>query len=148
MTKVSVIALPIIYLFGGLSQAENEGSQIKVMAPFQPKAIGEIPEGWEVVVKSEKQTQKQEVVLRSGKVIEVEVAPFELRPKSDSKEVFAIKDPGFLEGESAEKKVTIEALLKEQGDILEVSEVELEKALSRLDALLKTLPLSEPLEGK
>lgn len=142
----------IIFLLGAIvmslangSYGQENSTEVKIISPFNPKVIGMVPEGWRVVANNGK-SQKQQVALRSGRLIEVEVAPFELVPESDSKEVFAIKDPGFLDSTNGDKKVTLEALLKEQSDALEMSEIELEKALGRLDALLKTLPLSEPLE--
>ncbi len=127
--------------------SEEQAGEVKVVSPFKPKAIGLIPEGWEVVPKEEVEAKKKVVVLKSGEKVSLHLKPFELRPKADAKRVFAVRDPGYLLAgqQDGQASATLEGLLRQQQEALSRNEEGLTEALTRLDALLKTLPLSEPL---
>lgn len=119
------ITFLLLFFCGGFALADEKKE-------FQ--VLGEVPEGWEVVVLSEAPAIEKWVELKNGEKRKILLKPYSLRPKTDEGAQFSVADPLKAAGQK------LDEVLANQNLNLSSSEQDLATMLSRLKQLLRTLP--------
>jgi hypothetical protein len=112
-------------------EGEGPGGQPRLFEPYNPKASGKAPEGWEMKILEGSQVENT-TVLEGKKEIKVTVPAYELVP-SKIEGVAVITDPGFDPKLATAQKETIGAILT----LYSEEAVELQEKLEKVTAALE-----------
>jgi hypothetical protein len=118
--------------------------QVELKASFPAKVLSHTPDGWRLEKSEHAPTFHEEVTLRPGKTISLNISPHILAPASDGMNTFAVVEPGFDVSEGYRQSNTVSAILGSSVAQLDRDALLLGNAISDLHQLLASLPKQEP----
>lgn len=117
-----------------------DAKDVKLFAPFSPKPLAPIPEGWQLRRPGDAKPFSREVDLGGGNKVTLSILPFVLAPNDESENVFSIREPGYRPALQYRQLDTVGALLTEYTEQLEQSDARMTEAINRLNQLLLSFP--------
>lgn len=125
----AVIAPSPAAMSGPVSVSASGGTPVQVVERSNPKVIGAVPAGWEIVPLEEAKMESDPIEIQPGVTQTIQVNPYKLVPDQPRT---ALKDPGFDPALGNAQTNTIGAALTRYNE--EASEL-----ATRLQAAIKTL---------
>lgn len=119
-------------------------SQVKLLAPFPAKPLGQAPAGWRIESSENAPPFTREVELSPGKKITLTIRPHLLVPEADATTVFNVAEPGFDASLGYRQTATVGAILSHSIRQLEDDSKDLGATIDSLQQLLVSLPKPEP----
>ncbi|MFK7849938.1 MAG: hypothetical protein AB8D78_03070 [Akkermansiaceae bacterium] len=120
-----------------------EPENIKVRSTFPVKPLSQIPSGWTIVPNNSAPVFTQEVEIRPGTFISLDITPHVMIPQVDGLNSFAILEPGYESEKGYRQENTVSAVLEQSISQLDQDAIRIGNVLSDMNRLLTSLPKQE-----
>ncbi len=133
----------VIELEGGGNYRRSPN--LEILSPWAPKPLSKTPVGWKLIPAASIVPEYTETVkLSSNDRIQLAVRPYILIPDTEMSRGVAVSEPGYDAALGYAQHSTVGAMLQKNQKSLESASKQANSAIDQLQALLDTLPATNP----